>query len=315
MVEKMKILSKMISLASRPFSITWLSKRDEVPVLLPFYHLVSDQAHPFQYNYQVLSTRRFRDDLDFLLEHFEPITLEELHSGMNLKNSFHLSFDDGLRECFEVIAPILKEKGVPATFFVNPAFIDNHDLFHRYKAAVLNQFFAKKGVMSDLQNTYADLMSLDQMAEDVGLNWQEYLEKENPYMTLEQLSQLESDGFTIGAHSWDHPEFWLLDEERQLDEIRESMEWLAANFSPKIKAFAFPFTDFGVSPFVFDAIRRERLCDLTFGTAGLKLEREAKHYQRLPMEQAGYKSAGYLLKTEYFSYQLKRLVDQHVAKR
>ncbi len=311
----MKILSRMISLASRPFSIAQLVDGEEMPVLLPFYHLVSDQEHPFQYNYRVLSASRFREDLDFLLEHFDPISLEELHSGMNLKNSFHLSFDDGLRECFEVIAPILKEKGVPATFFVNPAFVDNHDLFHRYKAAVLNQFFAKKGVMSDLQNTYADLMSLDQMAEDVGLNWQEYLEKENPYMTLEQLFQLERDGFSIGAHSWDHPEFWLLDEERQLDEIRESMEWLVANFSPKIKAFAFPFTDFGVSRFVFDAIRRERLCDLTFGTAGVKLEKESRHYQRLSMEAEGYKSARNLLKAEYLSYQLKRLVDQHVAKR
>ncbi|WP_162231143.1 polysaccharide deacetylase family protein [Sunxiuqinia dokdonensis] len=311
----MKILSQMISLAARPFSLAQLSAGDDVPVLLPFYHLVSDHDHPFQYNYRVLSTKRFREDLDFLLAYFEPITLEELHSGMNLKNCFHLSFDDGLRQCFDVIAPILKEKGVPATFFVNPAFVDNHDLFHRYKAAVLNQFFAKKGVMSDLQNTYADLMSLDQMAEDVGLDWQEYLQKENPYMTLEQLSQLERDGFTIGAHSWDHPEFWLLDEASQLDEIRESMEWLGANFSPKIKAFAFPFTDFGVSPFVFDAIRRERLCDLTFGTAGIKFEKETRHHQRLPMERAGYKTARDLLKAEYLSYQLKRLVDQHVAKR
>ena len=311
----MKILSQIISLASRPLSIAQLVKGDEVPVLLPFYHLISDQEHPFQYNYRILSPTRFREDLDFLLAHFDPISLEELHSGMNLKNSFHLSFDDGLREGFDVIAPILKEKGVPATFFINPAFVDNHDLFHRYKAAVLNQFFAKNGVMAELQNTYADLMSLDQMAEDVGLNWEEYLRQENPYMTLDQLSQLERDGFTIGAHSWDHPEFWLLDEERQLDEIRESMEWLAANFAQKIKAFAFPFTDFGVSPFVFDAIRRERLCDLTFGTAGLKLEKEAKHYQRLNMERPVYKSAENLLKAEYLSYQLKRLVDQHVAKR
>lgn len=311
----MKILSQMISLAARPFSLVQLSSGEEVPVLLPFYHLVSDREHPFQYNYRVLSIRRFREDLDFLLEHFEPISLEELHSGMNLKGRFHLSFDDGLRECFEVIAPILKEKGVPATFFVNPAFVDNHDLFHRYKAAVLNQIFAKNGIMANLQNTYADLMSLDEMADDMGLKWDEYLKKENPYMTLEQLSQLERDDFTIGAHSWDHPEFWLLDEEHQLDEIRESMEWLMANFSPKTRAFAFPFTDFGVSPFVFDAIRRERLCDLTFGTAGIKLEKEARHYQRLSMEAEGYQSAQNLLKAEYLSYQLKRLVDQHVVKR
>ena len=311
----MKIKTNIISLAATPFSIDQLSAGSDLPVLLPFYHLVSDQDHPFQYNYNFPTTRRFREDLDFLLDHFNPISLEELHAGRNLKHSFHLTFDDGLCECFDVVAPILKEKGVPATFFVNPAFVDNHDLFHRYKAAVLNRFFAKKGVKTELQKTYADLLSLDQMAEDVGLNWEDYLNKENPYMTLDQLKQLAEDGFTIGAHSWDHPEFWLLDEEHQLDEIVESMEWVEANFSPKIKAFAFPFTDFGVSPFVFETIGRKRLCDLTFGTAGLKLDQESSHFQRLPMESDTMKSARQLLKNEYLSFHLKKLMNKHVAKR
>lgn len=311
----MNILPKLISLASMPLSIAQLTSGEDVPVLLPFYHLISDRDHPFQYNYNFPSTRRFKEDLDFLLDYFDPVSLEELHAGGELRNKFHLSFDDGLRECYDIAAPVLKEKGIPATFFVNPAFVDNTDLFHRYKVAVLNKFFAKKGVKFQLQDTYADLLSLDQMAEDVGLKWEDYLKQENPYMTLEQLKQLQKDGFTIGAHSWDHPEFWLLDEERQLDEIRESMEWVEAHFSPKVKAFAFPFTDFGVSVFVFDAIKRERLCDITFGTAGIKVEKQARHYQRLAMEQRGFKSARQLLKNEYLSYQIKKMLDKHVAKR
>ena len=311
----MKLISKIISKAADPMSLRQLRTGDNVPVLLPFFHLVSDQDHPFQYNYCYPSIKRFKEDLDFLLHNFTPISLEELHSGKRLKDSFHLSFDDGLRECFELVAPILKEKGVPATFFVNPAFVDNHDLFHRYKAAVLNKVFETTGVKMELQSTYADLLSLDQMAEDVGVDWEAYLEKEQPYMSLEQLHQLNNEGFTIGAHSWDHPEFWLLDEERQLDEIRESMEWLIANFSPKIKAFAFPFTDFGVSDLVFDALRREKLCDITFGTAGLKLDDQRNHFQRLPMEDQTAKSAKQLLKSEYLSFKLKKLLNKHVAQR
>ena len=311
----MKIIEKISSLAVSPFSVRYLREAGEVPALIPFYHLVSDQNHPFQYNYSYPSAKRFEEDLDFLLKHFKPISLKKLYKGKKLKNAFHLTFDDGLRECFELVAPILKRKGIPATFFVNPAFVDNHDLFHRYKAALLHQFFMKKGVKSEFQSTYADLLSLDQMAEDVGIDWNEYLAKEKPYMNLEQLQQLKRDGFSIGAHSWDHPEFWLLDEERQLDEIRESMEWLEANISTEIKAFAFPFTDFGVSNYVFDAIHRERLCDITFGTAGLKLDTQPKHYQRLSMESASVKSAKQLLKTEYLAFKVKKLLDKHIAKR
>jgi peptidoglycan/xylan/chitin deacetylase (PgdA/CDA1 family) len=311
----MKLLSDIIPLAAAPFSLRRLSAGKNVPVLLPFYHLVSDQRHPFQYNYNYPSIKRFKEDLDFLLRYFTPISLEELYSGKNLQNAFHLSFDDGLRQCSDLVAPILKEKGIPATFFVNPAFIDNHDLFHRYKAAVLNEIFEQEGVTTELESTYADLLSLDQIAEDIGINWEEYLEKEQPYMSLEQLHQLQKDGFTIGAHSWDHPEFWLLDEVQQLEEIRESMEWVDANFSPKIKAFAFPFTDFGVSDEVFEAMRREKLCDISFGTAGLKLEVQPHHFQRLPMESPTAKSAKQLLKTGYLSFKLKELLNKHVAKR
>ena len=48
-----------------------------------------------------------------------------------------LSFDDGLVECHQVIAPLLMTKGVPATFFLNNHFIDNRDLFFRYKASLI----------------------------------------------------------------------------------------------------------------------------------------------------------------------------------
>ena len=45
--------------------------------------------------------------------------------------------DDGLRENYDIIAPILKEKGVPATFFINSATLDNTDMLYRHKASLL----------------------------------------------------------------------------------------------------------------------------------------------------------------------------------
>ena len=311
----MQMLSKIISFLAAPVPFSLLVKSPDKPPLLPFYHLVNDSDHPFQYNYNFPSVRRFREDLDFLLKYFTPISLEELYQGRIPRNAFHLSFDDGLRQCFELAAPVLKEKGVPATFFVNPAFVDNSDLFHRYKAALLNKTFEQAGVKTKLETTYADLLSLDQIAEDIGVDWKEYLEKEQPYMTLEQLRKLDVEGFTIGAHSWDHPEFWLLDDMQQLEEIRESMEWLEANFSPPVKAFAFPFTDFGVSDKVFETMRAEKLCDISFGTAGLKFDDQPFHFQRLAMEISTAKSAKQILKDEYLSFHLKKLVNKQIARR
>ena len=283
--------------------------------LLPFYHTVSDNELPFRRNYDYPSISRFKDDLEFLLKKFTPISLEKLHSGSFPSNAFHLSFDDGLYSCYDIIAPILKQKGIPSSFFINPGFVDNQDLFHRYKASIIHDFFIQNNLNLDLQQTYADIDSLNETAEELGIDWNSYLETEKPYMTMEQIKSLQNDGFSIGAHSWDHPEFWLLDAENQFEEIRESMTWVNENLSQKIKSFAFPFSDIGVSDEVFERIEKENICDITFGTAGFKKEQIPFHFQRIAMDAPLNKNARCGLKTAYLSFQLKRLLNKHIARR
>ena len=47
------------------------------------------------------------------------------------------ALDDGLSGCHRYIAPLLRKKGIPASFFLNNRFIDNKSLFYRYKASLL----------------------------------------------------------------------------------------------------------------------------------------------------------------------------------
>ena len=281
----MKIISKMIKLSAPFFPLGWLCSGKNIPVLLPFYHFVSDEKNPFINNFYYPSVKQFEKQLDLLLRYFRPVSLNELYENKNHHPSFHLSFDDGLRSCFDIVAPILKKKGIPATFFVNPDFVDNRGLSHRFKESILNDFVTReKGAKTGLVSNYSDGPLLDQRARDAGLDWKTYLETEKPYMTLEQLQQLKKDGFSIGAHSNSHAEFWLLNKEQQLDEIKTSMEWVNRYFSPDIKAFAFPFSDYGVSEQVFQTVREQHICDLTFGTAGIARHLKFGHFQRLPMD-------------------------------
>ncbi|RKD92674.1 polysaccharide deacetylase family protein [Mangrovibacterium diazotrophicum] len=296
-----------------PFSL--LKSGKSTPVLLPFYHLVTDESLAFRSNYDYPSVAQFEADLDFLLKHFKPLSLGDLLKGGDLSHSFHLSFDDGLKECYEIVAPILKRKGVPATFFINPSFVDNKDLFHRYKASEIIATLKARNIQISLQRTYADLASLDEMAEEIGLNWESWLEEKKPYMSMEQVKSLVADGFTVGSHSMDHPEFELLDEETQLEEIRESMDWVNRKLKPEIKAFAFPFTDVGVSDAVFEACRDEGIFDISFGTAGIKREHFPFHFQRLPMESKIELSTKKRLKEAYMAYRLKRVLGKHYARR
>jgi hypothetical protein len=72
-------------------------------------------AH-FNYNYR--NTVQFEKELDFYLKYFKPVSLDELISKKDSgKKIFHLSFDDGLKECAEIIAPILLKKGNSCNVF------------------------------------------------------------------------------------------------------------------------------------------------------------------------------------------------------
>ena len=266
-------------------------------------------------------------ELDFILKHFEPVSLEYLiNKPKPGKKIFHLTFDDGLKECHEIIAPILKKKGIPSTFFVNSGFVDNTSLFYKYKASlVLNKLEQEsdKTVPGKLTKNIlqpdnilgiksSQESILDEAAKELDLDFSDFLNRQKPYLTTRQILELQNDGFTIGAHSINHPEFWMISEDEQLKQIKESMDWLQENIKPKIKAFAFPYTDSGASAKILKKAKEENICDITFGTAGVKYDEFDFHYQRYPMEQSG--NFVSQLKSEFVYFQLRKWIGKAKVK-
>ena len=299
----------------------------ESPVFLPFYHVVSDEQLPHIQNYPYRNVQEFENELDFFLKHFKPVELGELINSKNYSEKvFHLTFDDGLKECAEIIAPVLLQKGIPATFFINTAFADNLQLFHKYKASlILNTLkerpneFAEKRLEDNGLRGYNILKAeiwqndlLDEVAELLGIYFQDFLTKEQPYLTTSQILKLQSEGFSIGAHSVDHPEFYKISAKQQMEQVRKSMDWIAEKINPQIKTFSFPFTDSGVPVSVLKTIRDENLCDITFGTAGVKYDVFDFHFQRYPMEQNG--NVASQLKSEYVYFQLRKWIGKAKVK-
>ncbi len=271
--------------------------------ILPFYHAVSDNRLPYIDNlYKVKSTRQFTNDIDFLLKHFKPVSLKDLLEGKEInknRRSFHLTFDDGLSEFNDLIAPILLAKGIPATCFLNSAFIDNNDLFYRYKASLLIehlnehpelkpevvQFSKSRDIHSYLLSIdYKDRQVLDQIADRIEFSFEDYLQQEQPYLTTQQVKNLISQGFTFGSHSIDHPEYQFLTLEEQLQQTITSADWVAEKFKLDYQVFSFPFTDFKVSQPFFDLIQLQSDIQLTFGSAGMKKDTAKHHLQRIPLE-------------------------------
>ncbi|HPF50011.1 MAG TPA: polysaccharide deacetylase family protein [Draconibacterium sp.] len=310
-----KQLARFVS-ASRLF-------KSKTPVFLPFYHVVSDHSLPHILNYPYRNKKEFELELDYVLKYFKPVSLEELISNpYSNPNIFHLTIDDGLRESHEVIAPILLRKGIPATFFINTGFIDNKDLFHRYKASLIlsylkefpdsqTELFLKKNALEGKKILHASIRQndiLDEAAEMLEIDFSAFLKNEKPYLTTGQVKDLYKKGFTIGGHSHNHSEFWEMKTKEQLKQVKKSMDWINKHINPKIKAFSFPFTDDGVKKKLLKKIKSENICDITFGTAGLKYDSFDTHFQRVPMEQK--QKTEHFLKEEFMYFHLRRIIGK-----
>jgi peptidoglycan/xylan/chitin deacetylase (PgdA/CDA1 family) len=279
-------------------------------MVLPFYHAVSDKTPlHFKHLYEPRSIKQFKEDLDFFLKFYKPIELKELirlnKENKPLKNNyFHITFDDGLSEFYDVAAPILKAKGIPATVFLNSDFIDNEKLFYRFKASILIEKIVAKGL---IDITYSDRITLDNIAEENNIDFGEYLKKEQPYLSSNQIKELIQQGFTFGAHSKNHPLFKKLNLEEQIIQTKESIDTITNQFNLDYKVFSFPFTDNGVSKSFFTAIEND--VDLTFGSAGLKNDSIRNHFQRVAMELN--KEGNDIIKTEYLYYILKKMAGKN----
>lgn len=253
----------------------WLKKRSPIGVIAPFYHLVSDEPVPHidkLYPYQ--NSRQFEANLDELLRHFQPLGLDDIirqqQTGRPFeKKGFLISFDDGLRQVYEVAAPILLRKGVPAALFLNPAFVDNKDIFYNFKKGLILDrldndrtpekflpsaavpFGRKFDTVPQLRAAirsvnYLGKQLMDALGPVFNLDFEAFRREQQPFMSTPQIKDLIAKGFGVGSHSLDHPLYSLLPPDEQLRHTRESTDWVVGTFSLPYKVFAFPHVDTGV---------------------------------------------------------------------
>jgi len=336
-----KALIKSLHFFSSSLPLTWLKSLSGQDFLAVFYHTINNQELPhIKHLYRVRGTALFEKDLDYLLKHFTPIDLAQLIEAVYQHkklppNAFFLSFDDGLAECYHVIAPILKKKGIPATFFLNSDFVDNKALMFRYKASYLIEELTKKQIAPKLltpffekyQLPFLDLKPsllsvrwhqealLDAIALAFEIDFKTFLNDQKPYLSQAQIFEMIEDGFTFGSHSQNHPTYNSLDLSSQIEQTLLSQAYLKQHFQLPYQTFAFPFTDSGVSKAFFDKILGEEKFRLTFGGAGLKHEVIQGQLQRFGMETQELSTSKQLIHTEYCYYIIKSLFRKNTIYR
>jgi peptidoglycan/xylan/chitin deacetylase (PgdA/CDA1 family) len=329
---------KSISLVANCASLlpnNWLQCCTKQRLIVPVYHLVDNAPTPHvKHLYRVKNEKEFETDLDFFLKYYTPISFEEVIDHVKgekkvVKPSVFLTFDDGLRQCADIIGPLLWKKGVPAAFFINSGFVDNKALFFRYKVSLLidtlhanPSLLQKEEVKRVLKNWQTDSYSanlllkasynethlLDTLAKSMGFSFEAFLSSYQPYMNQMQLQNLVNQGFYVGAHSIDHPEYRLVSLQEQMAQTQQSLDYVVDTLGLNYRTFAFPFTDYGVKKAFFDSF--QSVLDCSFGCAGLKGEPMPKHFQRIPLE-LGALGARQVIHAEYLYYLVKFVLNKH----
>lgn len=208
---------------------------------------------------------RFRWQMRVLARHFNPLPLDEavtrLRSGTLPSRAVCVTFDDGYADNASVALPILRETGVPATFFIATGYLDGGRMFNDTVIETVRRLpdgpqtlggFVDEPVKLE---SAADRQALIQqlvrgikylppqererraaaLAEAAGVELPDDL-----MMRSRDVKALAAAGMTVGAHTVSHPILASLDAAQAREEIAESRRRLESLLGRAVTLFAYP---------------------------------------------------------------------------
>ena len=288
------------SRVARLASVPWLMARTAGGLVCPFYHVVRETPPAWWGGrYPFKTPAEFEREIDQWLAWGPAVTPEALlawrrGSGPRPRG-FLLTFDDGYREMAEIIAPILKRKGVPAIFFITSRFVDNAQPFSEDVLGLITDVISRRPAVAEAVLrchgvTLAQLWqarnprhpAIPDLCAALEIDAAAWVRAEQPYLTADQIRGLIRDGFAIGAHSIDHPLYADLTPAEQEHQTRQSMGFMVEHFGLEHRLFAFPYGEFGVARDFCTDLVAAGVVDMFFGTRGVMVDdREPAVLQRL----------------------------------
>ena len=234
------------------FSLTRILSADMARIVM--YHNFSGHngTEP-----DALNQEGIRRQFGYLRRHFEVVPLLELAdrlaSGRKLdRYSVALTIDDGRRNCYEFLFPLLKEFEFPATFFVVSSFIRGEDWIWTDKVIWLSQQPKppQNLVPGKLDGVFRSLnrirpeernAQIEAMAKSAGIIIPKTTPPKYSPCSWSELREMADSGLMeIGSHTATHPILSSITEEESWDELTRSRAQIEAGIGRKARSFCFP---------------------------------------------------------------------------
>jgi len=247
------------------------------------YHYVRRDSSIYP-NFNHLKIEDFEKQLDFFQKKYGFISKEQfldcVDTGKDLSGVI-LTFDDGFKDHYENVLPLLKERNICGFFYIPTAHYKKQDkrLLGVHQIHHLKGKYDSKELLDEvMKNVDASMLDENKIKEfdtelytnmnqshsdyqfkrllnyyikyefrDTILNelMKKYLNEEEIYkqlyLSLDELKEIEEEGHVIGSHTENHYVLSKLNYEEQRREIEDSFQFLNSFLNLEIKSFCFPY--------------------------------------------------------------------------
>ncbi len=207
----------------------------------------------------------FDRQMDYLAERFSIVPLDTIVKKLSdprakPSRELALTFDDGLRNQYSVVYPILKRRNLPATFFVCPGLIDsgrwiwNHEARARLRSLSVDRRTELSHTLEapgwEIELIIESMKGLElearKRAEDTiraaTLDFVPTPEDHSncDIMSWEEVSAIDPGLITIGSHTCNHPILTSLGNRELQLELRDSRAQLEKHLGRPVEHFCYP---------------------------------------------------------------------------
>jgi peptidoglycan/xylan/chitin deacetylase (PgdA/CDA1 family) len=251
-----------MSVGQRGLLATFSGSGSRARLMVLMFHQVTAEPDPLLSD--VPDAALFEQQMRWLAEWCNVFPLTEaavrLGRGDLPSRAVAITFDDGYANNLTVAAPILKRLGLPATFFVTGGAIEDGIMWNDLVIEAvrgcgdeldLNRFGLGQFEFASAEDRrsaitalllalkYRPLAQRRELAEDLHAF---AINGPTPrlMMTPDQVAELATDLFDIGAHTINHPILKELADDDARSEIERSRDWVAEVTGRVPKSFAYP---------------------------------------------------------------------------
>ncbi len=237
-------------------------------LVLNYHRIGNPVASLWDHDLWSADADEFDWQMQYLKRHFDLIGTDDLDQARRDPRGRHvmISFDDGYRDNYQLAFPVLKSRGVPATFFLATKFLDQpyvswwdevawmihtttrefldgpewlpdpiliDHLHPQLTIRRLLRFY--KGLSGDRTSSF-----LDWLGAETGRGRCPASMASDMWMTWDMAREMQAAGMSFGAHTVSHPILSRLPAEEQRREILDSHRRIVEELGQPIRAFSYP---------------------------------------------------------------------------